>query len=483
MLVGQKERGIFINGEWRESYSGTYRTITNPATLEKLTEISYGGKEDALEAVEEAKAAFPLWSKKTARERSTFLYKAYEKMLEHKERLAQILTSEQGKPLSESRTEIESAASYLLWYAEEANRVYGEIIPSSKANRRSHVIPHAIGVIAAITPWNFPASMVTRKLGPSLAAGCTVVLKPASQTPLTAMEIVKIFEEVGLPKGVLNLVTGDARAVGEALTQSPDVRLITFTGSTEVGRELMKNSAQHIKKLSLELGGHAPIIIMDDAKLDVAVDLTLASKFRNCGQTCICANRVYVHKKIADSFVEKLVTKVKNMKIGNGNEESTVIGPMIDRNAVEKAAEHVEDAVKNGAAIASGGNEWDGDLAGYFYEPTVLVNVNDQMKVMNEETFGPVLPIDTFDSVEDVIEKANQLPYGLAAYVMTESTNHVFKLTEALEYGIIGVNDVFPATAEAPFGGIKESGFGKEGGKEGIHEFVEMKYVSIGITE
>ncbi|KYD10078.1 NAD-dependent succinate-semialdehyde dehydrogenase [Heyndrickxia sporothermodurans] len=483
MLIGQKEKGIFINGEWREAYSGTYRSITNPATLEKLTEISYGGKEDALEAIEEAKAAFSAWSKRTARERSRFLYKAYEKMLENKEQLAQILTSEQGKPLTEARTEIESAASYLLWYAEEANRVYGEIIPPSNANKRSLVIPQAIGVIAAITPWNFPASMVTRKLGPSLAAGCTVVLKPASQTPLTAMAIVKIFEEVGLPKGVLNLVAGDARAIGDALTQSPDVRLITFTGSTEVGRDLMKNSAQHIKKLSLELGGHAPILVLEDANLETAVDLTIASKFRNCGQTCICANRVYVHQNIAEEFIEKLSAKVRNLKIGNGNEDSTVIGPMIDRNAVEKVTEHVEDALKHGASIVAGGKEWNGGLGGHFYEPTVLVDVNDQMKVMNEETFGPVLPIETFDLLEEVIEKANQLPYGLAAYVMTESTNRLFQLTEALEYGIIGVNDVFPATAEAPFGGIKESGFGKEGGKEGILEFVEMKYVSIGITK
>lgn len=355
MLIGQKEKGIFINGEWREAYSGTYRSITNPATLEKLTEISYGGKEDALEAIEEAKAAFSAWSKRTARERSRFLYKAYEKMLENKEQLAQILTSEQGKPLTEARTEIESAASYLLWYAEEANRVYGEIIPPSNANKRSLVIPQAIGVIAAITPWNFPASMVTRKLGPSLAAGCTVVLKPASQTPLTAMAIVKIFEEVGLPKGVLNLVAGDARAIGDALTQSPDVRLITFTGSTEVGRDLMKNSAQHIKKLSLELGGHAPILVLEDANLETAVDLTIASKFRNCGQTCICANRVYVHQNIAEEFIEKLSAKVRNLKIGNGNEDSTVIGPMIDRNAVEKVTEHVEDALKHGASIVAGG--------------------------------------------------------------------------------------------------------------------------------
>lgn len=411
------------------------------------------------------------------------MYKAYEKMLDKKEELVTILTSEQGKPLSEARTEIETAASYLLWFAEEANRVYGAIIPSSRPDKRLLVVPQPIGVIAAITPWNFPASMVTRKLGPALAAGCTVVLKPASQTPLTAIAIVKIFEEIGLPAGVLNLITGDARSIADVLTQDQDVRLITFTGSTEIGRELMKKSADQIKKLSLELGGHAPIVVMDDANVDLAVDLTIASKFRNCGQTCICSNRVYVQQAIADEFIEKLAEKTASMKIGNYLEDGTVIGPLIDEAAVNKVKEHVEDAIVNGAAAATGGKEWSGSEKGHFYQPTVLTNVNQEMKVMNEETFGPVLPVQIFSSDEVVIEMANHDQYGLAAYVMIENTNRAFKLMEGLEYGIIGINDVFPSTAEAPFGGIKQSGLGKEGGREGIQEFVEMKYVSIGLTK
>jgi succinate-semialdehyde dehydrogenase/glutarate-semialdehyde dehydrogenase len=483
MIVDQKVKGIFIGGKWRDAKSDSTRPVINPATLEKLSEVSYGGYSEANEAVAAAKAAFPGWSNKTARERSTFLYKAYEKMIEKKQELAKILTSEQGKPLAEALVEIESAASYLLWYAEEANRVYGELIPSSKANKRLLVVPQAIGVIAAITPWNFPASMVTRKLGPALAAGCTVVLKPASQTPLTAIEIVKIFAEIGLPDGVLNLVTGNAREIGDAWTQNPDVKLITFTGSTEIGRELMQKSSKHIKKLSLELGGHAPIVVMDDADIDLAVDLTIASKYRNCGQTCICANRVYVHKKIADEFISKLSKKVGEMQIGDGMDSKTAIGPLIDRNAIEKVKEHVEDAVQKGAIIAKGGKEWKGNLNGHFYEPTILTNVNEKMKVMREETFGPVLPVDVFETDEEAIELANHNQYGLAAYVMTESTNRAFKMMEALEYGIIGINDVFPGTAEAPFGGIKESGLGKEGGREGILEFVEMKYVSLGIRK
>lgn len=482
MLTKQVENAIFINGEWGNAEDGSTRIVTNPATLEVLSEVSYGGEQETRKAIISAKDAFPLWSQKTARERSTFLYKAYEKMLEKKEELAHVLTSEQGKPLSEARTEIDAAASYLLWYAEEGNRVYGEVIPSSKTNKRLLLIPQPIGVIAAITPWNFPASMVTRKIAPALAAGCTVILKPASQTPLTAIAIVKILEEVGLPKGVLNLVTGDARKIAEVLTNDPYVRLITFTGSTEVGRELMKKSAQQIKKLSLELGGHAPIVVMDDANLDVAVNLTLASKFRNAGQTCICSNRVYVQKSIGDEFIEKLANKVKEMTLGNGIDEQTTMGPLIDKDALEKVKEHVQDAAVKGATIAEGGKEWNGTLGGSFYLPTILTNVTNDMKVMNEETFGPVLPIQFFENDIDAIEEANHLQYGLAAYVMTENTNRAFKMMEALEYGIIGINDVFPGTAEAPFGGMKESGFGKEGGKEGIQEFVEMKYVSIGIT-
>lgn len=483
MLTKQVEKAIFINGDWCNAEDGSTIKVTNPATLEVLSEVSYGSEQETRRAISSAREAFPLWSQKTARDRSTFLYKAYEKMLEKKEELAHILTSEQGKPLSEARTEIEAAASYLLWNAEEGNRVYGEVIPSSKTNKRLLLIPQPIGVIAAITPWNFPASMVTRKVAPALAAGCTVILKPASQTPLTAIAIVKIFEEVELPKGVLNLVTGNARKIAEVLTSDPYVRLITFTGSTEVGRELMEKSAKQIKKLSLELGGHAPIVVMDDANLDVAVDLTLASKFRNAGQTCICSNRVYVQRSIGEEFIEKLVNKVKEMKLGNGIDEQTTMGPLIDRSGLEKVKEHVQDASLKGAIIAEGGKEWNGSIGGNFYLPTILTNVTNDMKVMTEETFGPVLPIQFFENDEDVVKEANHLQYGLAAYVMTENTNRAFKMMEALEYGIIGINDVFPGTAEAPFGGMKESGFGKEGGKEGIQEFVEMKYVSIGLTQ
>ncbi|MBS4189534.1 NAD-dependent succinate-semialdehyde dehydrogenase [Bacillus sp. FJAT-49705] len=482
LITEQKEKGIYINGKWRDAIDGKTRTVLNPATLDILTEVTYGGKHEAMDSIAAAQAAFPSWAKKTARERSAFLYKGFEKMIEKKEELAKILTSEQGKPLSEARAEIESAASYLLWYAEEGNRIYGEIIPSSKANKRLLVVPQPIGVIAAITPWNFPASMVTRKLAPALAAGCTVILKPASQTPLTAIAIVKIFEEIGLPEGVLNLVTGNAKEIADTLTEDPNVRLITFTGSTEVGRDLMKKSSQHIKKLSLELGGHAPIVVMDDADLDLAVNLTLSSKFRNSGQTCICSNRVYVQNKIANDFVKRLTSKVKEMKIGNGIDNDTNMGPLIDQDALEKVKDHVEDALTKGATIVAGGKDWNGTIQGYFYQPTILTDVTNQMKVMNEETFGPVLPIKYFENDDEVIEQANHIEYGLAAYVMTESTSRAFKMMEALEYGIIGINDVFPGTAEAPFGGMKESGFGKEGGREGIKEFVEMKYVSIGIS-
>lgn len=482
MLTKQKEKAIFIDGKWCDAKDGNTKSVVNPATLEILAEVSYGGSFETTNAISAAKEASPFWAGKTARERSIYLYKAYEKMLERKEELAHILTSEQGKPLFEARAEIDSAASYLLWYAEEGNRVYGEVIPSSKANKRLLVIPQPVGVIAAITPWNFPASMVTRKVAPALAAGCTVILKPASQTPLTAIAIVKIFEEIGLPKGVLNLITGDARSIADTLTNDPNVRLITFTGSTEVGRELMKKSAHQLKKLSLELGGHAPIVVMNDANLDVAVNLTLASKFRNAGQTCICSNRVYVQKSISDEFVEKLTDKVKEMTLGNGIDPETTMGPLIDQHALEKVKEHVQDAVSKGATITEGGKEWGGSLQGNFYMPTLLVNVTDEMKVMSEETFGPVLPIQFFETEDEAVKLANHLQYGLAAYVMTESTNRAIKMMEALEYGIIGINDVFPGTAEAPFGGMKESGFGKEGGKEGIHEFIEMKYVSMGIT-
>jgi succinate-semialdehyde dehydrogenase / glutarate-semialdehyde dehydrogenase len=484
-MDGIKENTIFIKGVWREAEDGKYEAVLNPATLEHIMSFSYGNGKDAKLAVQAAKEALPLWSDKTARERSAFLYKAYQLLMERQEELAVILTTEQGKPLAEAKGEIASAASYLLWYAEEANRIYGEIIPSSSKGKRLFTVPKPIGVIAAITPWNFPCSMITRKLGPALAAGCTVVLKPAEQTPLSAVELVKIFEEAGLPEGVLNLVTGDATAIGEAWMDEPDVRLITFTGSTEVGKHLMRGSAANVKKLSLELGGHAPILVFEDADIDQAVRLSLMSKFRNAGQTCICANRIYVHQSIHNQFVERLVEKVKQMKLGNGLQNGTEIGPLIDKNALKKVQSHVQDAVNKGASLTAGGKRPSllKDLKGFYYEPTVLTGITDEMKLMKEETFGPVLPIQSFVNEEEAIEKANQTSYGLAAYIFTENINRAWRVMEKLEYGIIGINDVFPAAAEAPFGGIKQSGQGKEGGREGIMEYVEMKYISMGLKE
>lgn len=481
MTIEPKISSIYIDGEWVDADSGKTDTVYNPATLEPITDVSHGGKAETERAIEAAERAFKTWSTLTGRERSKYLYKAAQLMEEEAERLAHILTTEQGKPLSEAIGEIKSGASFLLWYAEEASRVYGEWLPSSHKNKRLLVVPQPVGVVGAITPWNFPSSMITRKLGPALAAGCTVVLKPAPETPLSAIELVKIFERAGLPKGVINLVTGDAKEIGEALLSSKVVRMITFTGSTAVGKYLMRESANTMKKLSLELGGHAPVIVFEDADLDVAAELTLGSKFRNAGQTCICANRVYVHRSIQDQFAEKLIEKVKQLKIGLGTEEGVNIGPLINENAIEKVESHLLDAVNAGAEIMCGGKRYNGDLKGYFYEPTVIKNVTNDMLIMNEETFGPVMPLQPFDDENEVVALANDTDYGLAAYIFTENLDRSLRVMEKLEYGIVGVNDVFPATAEAPFGGIKQSGVGKEGGHHGISEFVEMKYVSIGM--
>lgn len=481
MTIEPKISSIYIDGEWVDADSGKTDTVYNPATLEPITDVSHGGKAETERAIEAAERAFKTWSTLTGRERSKYLYKAAQLMEEEAERLAHILTTEQGKPLSEAIGEIKSGASFLLWYAEEASRVYGEWLPSSHKNKRLLVVPQPVGVVGAITPWNFPSSMITRKLGPALAAGCTVVLKPAPETPLSAIELVKIFERAGLPKGVINLVTGDAKEIGEALLSSRVVRMITFTGSTAVGKYLMRESANTMKKLSLELGGHAPVIVFEDADLDVAAELTLGSKFRNAGQTCICANRVYVHRSIQDQFAEKLIEKVKQLKIGLGTEEGVNIGPLINEKAIEKVENHLLDAVNAGAEIMCGGKRYNGDLKGYFYEPTVIKNVTNDMLIMNEETFGPVMPLQPFDDENEVVALANDTDYGLAAYIFTENLDRSLRVMEKLEYGIVGVNDVFPATAEAPFGGIKQSGVGKEGGHHGISEFVEMKYVSIGM--
>ncbi|WP_077324536.1 NAD-dependent succinate-semialdehyde dehydrogenase [Virgibacillus siamensis] len=481
MKFENETQSIFINGKWRAVDSQNTDTVYNPATLEPITKIASGGKSEATEAIQTANKAFKTWSEMTGRKRSRVLYKAYELMLEEVNRLGEILTTEQGKPLKEAKGEIKGAANFLLWYAEEASRAYGEWIPSSVSSKRLLVIPQPVGVVGAITPWNFPASMITRKIAPALAAGCTVVLKPAPETPLSAIEIVKILERAGMPEGVVNLVTGDAEQIGTAMLTNKDVRLITFTGSTEVGKHLMRESADHVKKISLELGGHAPIIVFDDADLDKAAALTLASKFRNNGQTCICANRIYVHDSVKDAFSKKLTEKVKQLKVGNGLHEETDLGPLINEQASEKVQNQLDDAVKKGANIIHGGKKWNGGMDGYFYEPTILSAIDDDMLIMNEETFGPLMPIQTFTDEDVAIDKANDTDYGLAAYIFTETTNRAIRVSEKLEYGIVGVNDVFPALAEAPFGGIKQSGVGKEGGHYGMDEFLEKKYISMGI--
>ncbi|MGP4108172.1 NAD-dependent succinate-semialdehyde dehydrogenase [Virgibacillus sp. L01] len=480
-MFENETKSIFINGKWRNVNSQQTDTIYNPATLEPITKVAYGEATETEESITAASEAFQLWGEMTGRERSRILYKAHELMLEEVNRLGEILTTEQGKPIKEAKGEIKGAASFLLWYAEEASRAYGEWIPSSNKSKRLLVIPQPVGVVGAITPWNFPASMITRKIAPALAAGCTIVLKPAPETPLSAIEIVKILERAGMPNGVVNLVTGDAEAIGNTMLTSKEVRLITFTGSTEVGKHLMRESADHVKKLSLELGGHAPIIVFDDADIDKATTLALASKFRNNGQTCICANRIYVHDSVKDSFTQQLTEKVKKLKIGYGLADDTDLGPLINQQASEKVQKHLDDAIEKGASIVTGGNKWSGDMEGYFYQPTVLSNISDDMLIMNEETFGPVMPIQTFTDEKTAIQNANNTDYGLAAYIFTETTSRAIRVSEKLEYGIVGVNDVFPAVAEAPFGGIKQSGVGKEGGHYGMDEFLEKKYVSMGI--
>lgn len=481
MKLKSKTNSIFIDGIWQDMNGQETETVYNPATLEAITEVAYGGKTETKAAIQAASRAFKTWGEMTGRQRSRILYKAHELMLEDAERLGEILTAEQGKPLKEAVGEVKGAANFLLWYAEEASRAYGEWIPSSIKTKRLLVIPQPVGVVGAITPWNFPSSMITRKIGPALAAGCTVILKPAPETPLSAIEIVKIMEKAGMPDGVVNLVTGDAEAIGNTMLESKDVRLMTFTGSTEVGKYLMRESADHVKKLSLELGGHAPIIVFDDASIDKAVSLALASKFRNNGQTCICANRIYVHESVKDAFNKKLTEKVAKLKVGEGTEEGTDLGPLINEQASQKVQKHLDDAVSKGAEIVCGGDKWNGGLDGYFYRPTVLSGVTDEMIVMNEETFGPLMPVQTFSDEDAVIKKANDTDYGLAAYIFTETTSRAIRVSEKLDYGIVGVNDVFPAVAEAPFGGIKQSGVGKEGGHHGMEEFLEKKYVSMGI--
>lgn len=466
----------FIDGAW----VGEPRTpVIDKATGAEIARVPDLGAEETNAAIAAAQRAFPGWSKLLAKERSAILRRWYDLIVENADELALLLTKEQGKPLAEARGEIIYGANFVELFAEEAKRVYGEIIPTHKADARVVVMKQPIGVVGAITPWNFPSAMITRKVSPALAAGCTVVVKPAEDTPLSALALAELAQRAGVPKGVFNVVTTQNPVpVGRALTESPVVRMITFTGSTEVGKILMQQSAGTVKRVGMELGGNAPFIIFDDADLDRAVAGALASKFRNAGQTCVCANRFLVQDGVYDAFAEKLVAAVKALKVGSGIEAGVTVGPLINKAAIEKVEEHVSDALAHGAKVAAGGKP--SPLGGNFYEPTVLTGVTTKMKVSREETFGPVAPLFRFHTEEEAVRMANDTPFGLAAYFFSRDMGRCWRVAEALEYGIIGVNEGLTSTEIAPFGGWKESGIGREGSHHGMEEFLEMKYALMG---
>ncbi len=465
----------YVDGAWIGK--GT-DPVENPATGEILAKVPHLGKDEALAAVTAAHAAFPAWSKRVAKDRAALLKKWQELILANKEDLAMIMTSEQGKPLAEAKGEIEFSASFVEMFAEEAKRIYGETIPSPRADARVIVMKQPIGVVAAITPWNFPAAMITRKVAPAIAVGCTAVLKPAPETPLTALALVELAHRAGIPKGVINVITGEAPAIGEVFTGDPRVRLIGFTGSTEVGKLLMRQAASTVKKVALELGGNAPFIVFDDADVDAAVEGAMFSKYRNMGQTCICANRIYVQDKIYDAFVEKFSAAVMKLKVGKGTEVGVLQGPLINMKAVEKVERHIADAVQAGAKVMVGGKRH--SLGRTFFEPTVLAGVTTRMLVTREETFGPLAPVYKFANEQEAIDMANATPFGLAAYFFGRDVGRCFRVAEALEYGMVGVNTGAITFEGAPFGGVKESGIGREGSHHGVEEFLEMKYMMFG---
>ncbi|MBP1949856.1 NAD-dependent succinate-semialdehyde dehydrogenase [Virgibacillus litoralis] len=468
-----------INGEWVGKDLDTFNVV-NPANSEIIGTVPNGGEKEASQAIGAAHEAFQTWSELTVYERAGYLKKLNQLMLDNLEEVAQVMTLEMGKPINESRGEVKYAASFIEWFAEEGKRIYGETIPSHATNKRLQVWKKPVGVVAAITPWNFPAAMLTRKMGPALAAGCTVIMKPSSESPLTAVKIMELCEQAGFPKGVINLVTGSSSKITKAIMDDDKVRKITFTGSTEVGKILIRQSADQVKRLSLELGGHAPLIVLDDANVDLAVKGVMASKFRNAGQTCICANRIYVQAGIYDEFVEKFSQEVEKLKVGNGADDSVDIGPLINQAGLDKVNYHMEDAVNKGAHVVTGGKPIT-DGGGVFFTPTVVKDVDQSMVVMQEETFGPVAPIQKIASEEDAVKLANDTPYGLAAYVFTDNVAKGHRVIEQLNFGIVGWNDGAPSAAQVPFGGMKESGIGREGGHEGIDAFVESQYVSIGM--
>ncbi|MEC1626951.1 succinate-semialdehyde dehydrogenase [Bacillus mojavensis] len=457
-------------------------TVYNPATGEAIKTIPQQSAKEVEEAIERSHQAFKSWSKTSANERASLLKKWYELIVEHKEELADIITKENGKPYQEAVGEVLYGAGYIEWFAEEAKRVYGRTVPAPTTGKRIVVTRQAVGPVAAITPWNFPNAMITRKAAPALAAGCTFIIKPAPDTPLSAYELARLAYEAGIPKDVLQVVIGDGEEIGNVFTSSPKIRKITFTGSTPVGKILMKNSADTVKHVSMELGGHAPLIVDEDANIDLAVEQAMVSKYRNAGQTCVCANRLIVHESIKDEFAAKLSEQVSKLKVGNGLEEGVNVGPIINKRGFEKIVSQIDDAVEKGAKVVAGGTyERNDDKGCYFVNPTVLADVDTSMNIMHEETFGPVAPIVTFTDIDEAIELANDTPYGLAAYFFTENYRRGIYISENLEYGIIGWNDGGPSAVQAPFGGMKESGIGREGGSEGIEPYLETKYMSIGL--
>lgn len=473
------QQNAFIDGNWIEAQDQHRIEVTNPANEELIGSIPNMGQVEAIQAVESSYKALQSWKALTAQARADLLLAWHKLTLEHADELAQIMTIEQGKPLAEALGEVKYAASFIQWFAEEGKRIYGDVIPTTNAGQRFLVIKEPVGVVAAITPWNFPIAMITRKAAPALAAGCTIVIKPANETPYCALALAKLAEQAGIPKGVINVVTGKSAEIGSVFTSHEKVKKLTFTGSTPVGRLLMEQCAPTIKKLALELGGNAPLLIFEDADLEKAVQGAILAKYRNAGQTCVCANRIYVHKNIYKAFSEKFVTAVKALKVGNGLDEGTQIGPLINEKAVLKAQKLIDDACAKGASIACGGKKH--ELGYSFFEPTVLTNVDQTMEIVSEEIFGPVAPLISFETDDEVIAQANDTIFGLAAYIYTENISRIFKVSEQLEYGMVGMNSTAISNEVVPFGGVKQSGIGREGSKYGLEEFMTIKYLCLGV--
>jgi succinate-semialdehyde dehydrogenase/glutarate-semialdehyde dehydrogenase len=484
MTIALQDSGLFrqacyIGGAWCDADSGATLEVSDPATGARLGTIPDMGEIETRRAIEAANAAWPAWRARSAKERATILHRWHELMLEHQEDLALLMTLEQGKPLTEARGEIVYSASFLQWFSEEAKRVYGDTIPGHQADKRIVVLKEPIGVCAAITPWNFPSAMITRKAGPALAAGCTMVLKPATATPYSALALAELAQRAGVPPGVFSVVTGSASKIGGEMTSNPLVRKVTFTGSTEIGKVLLRQCAETVKKTSMELGGNAPFIVFDDADLDAAVEGAVASKYRNAGQTCVCANRLLVQDGVYDEFARRLAARVAGFKLGNGRDAGVTMGPLIDRKAVAKAQEHVDDAIGKGARLVTGGKpSAQGDN---FFEPTILLDATPAMKIAREETFGPVAALFRFKDEAEAIRMANDTEFGLAAYFYGRDIGRVWRVGEALEYGIVGINTGLISTEVAPFGGVKESGLGREGSHYGIEDYLEIKYLCMSI--